>query len=60
MSSDVGWHDAFRDNGGPSLYLNANRTATYVDYKLFLVIFAFITAVISFLIILPGIRKEVS
>jgi len=59
MSSAQEVLDAFKDNGGLPLYLNMNRTATYVDFKVLLVILTFIVAVVSFLIILPGIRKEV-
>jgi len=53
-----GWFDAFRYDGGPTLYNFSNRTAVTGDVTVitFLVIFA--TLYIAFLIIFPGIRKE--
>ncbi|XP_050300682.1 dual oxidase maturation factor 2 [Anthonomus grandis grandis] len=53
-----GWFDAFRNDGGPTLYNFSNRTAVTGDVPVitFLVIFA--TLYVAFLIIFPGIRKE--
>lgn len=53
-----GWFDAFRNDGGPTLYNFSNRTAVTGDVTVitFLVIFA--TLYVAFLIIFPGIRKE--
>ncbi|ENN76058.1 hypothetical protein YQE_07431, partial [Dendroctonus ponderosae] len=53
-----GWFDAFRFDGGPTLYNFSNRTAVTGDVTVitFLVIFA--TLYVAFLIIFPGIRKE--
>lgn len=60
MSSSQGWMDAFRDNTGPPLYSTMNRTPTIIDYHVVVIIFAFCSVFVSFIIILPGIRREVS
>ncbi|XP_057365578.1 uncharacterized protein LOC130686459 [Daphnia carinata] len=53
-----GWFDAFRHDGGPTLYDRANRTAVTGDYSTITFCVIFITLFVAFLIILPGIRKE--
>lgn len=55
-----GWFDAFRHDGGPTLYDRANRTAVTGDVSTITFCVIFITLFVAFLIILPGIRKEVS
>uniref|UniRef100_T1JS83 Uncharacterized protein n=1 Tax=Tetranychus urticae TaxID=32264 RepID=T1JS83_TETUR len=59
MSSESGWFDAFRPNGGPPLYLDPNRTSSLIDSRIFFILLTFATAEIAFLLVLPGIRKEV-
>jgi len=60
MTSSPGWFDAFRDNGGPVLYSTVNRTPAVEDVRNILIYITFSTLFVAFLIILPGIRKEVS
>jgi Dual oxidase maturation factor len=55
-----GWFDAFRHDGGPTLYDHANRTAVTGDVPTITLCVVFITLFVAFLIIFPGIRKEVS
>jgi dual oxidase maturation factor 1 len=54
-----GWFDAFRTDGGPTLYSHSNRTAVTGDSDLITVCVVFGTLFIAFLIIYPGVRKEV-
>lgn len=54
-----GWFDAFRDNGGPTLYSYSNRTPVTGDIRLITIFIIFCTIFAAFLIIFPGIRKEV-
>lgn len=54
-----GWFDAFRDNGGPVLYSSMNRTPAIEDIRNILIYISFSTFFVAFLIIFPGIRKEV-
>lgn len=54
-----GWFDAFRHDGGPTLYDRANRTAVTGDVPTITFCVVFITLFVAFLIIFPGIRKEV-
>ncbi|CAL1263790.1 unnamed protein product [Larinioides sclopetarius] len=53
-----GWFDAFRVDGGPTLYSNSNRTPVVEDIKNILIYVTFSTLFIAFLLIFPGIRKE--
>ncbi|XP_018325914.1 dual oxidase maturation factor 1 [Agrilus planipennis] len=53
-----GWFDAFRSDGGPTLYNFNNRTAVTGDVTLISFITIFCTIYVAFLIIYPGIRKE--
>lgn len=55
-----GWFDAFRNDGGPTLYNFNNRTAVTGDITLITFLTIFSTLYVAFLIIFPGIRKEVS
>lgn len=54
-----GWFDAFRNNGGPTLYNFNNRTAVTGDVTLITFLVIFSTIYVAFLVIFPGIRKEV-
>ncbi|XP_044270590.1 dual oxidase maturation factor 1 [Tribolium madens] len=53
-----GWFDAFRYDGGPTLYSFNNRTAVTGDVTLITFLTIFSTLYVAFLIIFPGIRKE--
>ncbi|KAF2883299.1 hypothetical protein ILUMI_22859 [Ignelater luminosus] len=53
-----GWFDAFRYDGGPTLYNFNNRTAVTGDVTLITFLTIFCTLYVAFLIIYPGIRKE--
>lgn len=55
-----GWFDAFRYDGGPTLYNFNNRTAVTGDVTIITFLAIFSTLYVAFLIIFPGIRKEVS
>lgn len=53
-----GWFDAFRDNGGPTLYSFANRTSVTGDVTIVAVSVLFTTLYLAFLVIFPGVRKQ--
>ncbi|KAI8436841.1 hypothetical protein MSG28_010295 [Choristoneura fumiferana] len=53
-----GWFDAFREEGGPTLYAYHNRTAVAADVPALALLVAALTLYIAFLAIFPGIRKE--
>uniref|UniRef100_A0A1Y1M2Q4 Dual oxidase maturation factor 1 n=1 Tax=Photinus pyralis TaxID=7054 RepID=A0A1Y1M2Q4_PHOPY len=53
-----GWFDAFRYDGGPTLYNFNNRTAVTGDVTLITFLAIFCTLYVAFLIVFPGIRKE--
>lgn len=55
-----GWFDAFRDDGAPTLYSFSNRTAVTGDTSIVAVTVLFATLYIAFLVIFPGVRKQVS
>lgn len=55
-----GWFDAFRDDGAPTLYSFSNRTAVTGDVSIVAVTVLFATLYIAFLVIFPGVRKQVS
>lgn len=55
-----GWFDAFRHDGGPTLYDRPNRTAVTGDVATITFCVIAITLFVAFLIVLPGMRKEVS
>ncbi|CAN7998637.1 unnamed protein product [Ixodes pacificus] len=54
-----GWFDAFRTEGGPTLYAASNRTAVTEDIRNIIIYVSFSTLFLAFLIVFPGIRKEV-
>lgn len=54
-----GWFDAFRSEGGPTLYSYSNRTPVTGDPPTIALYVLFASLGIAFLIIFPGIRKEV-
>ncbi|XP_064456406.1 dual oxidase maturation factor 2-like isoform X2 [Ornithodoros turicata] len=53
-----GWFDAFRTDGGPTLYDYSNRTAATEDIRNIIIYISFSTLFVAFLIVFPGIRKE--
>lgn len=53
-----GWFDAFRSDGGPTLYSFNNRTAVTGDVTIITIVGIFCTLYVAFLIIFLGIRKE--
>ncbi|XP_049269898.1 dual oxidase maturation factor 1 [Rhipicephalus sanguineus] len=53
-----GWFDAFRTEGGPTLYAYSNRTAVTEDIRNIVIYVCFSTLFIAFIIVFPGIRKE--
>lgn len=55
-----GWFDAFRDDGAPTLYSFSNRTPVTGDVSIVAVCVLFATIYIAFLVIFPGVRKQVS
>jgi dual oxidase maturation factor 1 len=55
-----GWFDAFRNDGGPTLYSYSNRTPVTGDVQTLTLYVIFFTIFLAFLIIFPGVRKEVS
>ena len=55
-----GWFDAFRDDGAPTLYSFSNRTPVTGDVSIVAVSVLFATLYIAFLVIFPGVRKQVS
>jgi dual oxidase maturation factor 1 len=55
-----GWFDAFRNDGGPTLYSYSNRTPVTGDVQTLTLYLIFFTVFLAFLVIFPGVRKEVS
>ncbi|XP_059616334.1 dual oxidase maturation factor 1 [Phlebotomus argentipes] len=53
-----GWFDAFRDDGGPTLYSFSNRTPVTGDVSIVAVSVLFTTIYVAFLVIFPGVRKQ--
>ena len=53
------WLDTFKDRG-PVLFDGINRTPAIEDVRNVLIYISFTTLFVAFLIIFPGIRKEVS
>ncbi|XP_076326909.1 dual oxidase maturation factor 1-like isoform X2 [Tachypleus tridentatus] len=53
-----GWFDAFRSDGGPTLYTHSNRTPVIEDIRNIVIYVSFSTVFLAFLIVFPGIRKE--
>ncbi|KAF4519378.1 hypothetical protein B566_EDAN008686 [Ephemera danica] len=53
-----GWFDAFRTEGGPTLYSHSNRTPVTGDVETVTLAAVFCTIFIAFLVIFPGVRKE--
>jgi dual oxidase maturation factor 1 len=54
-----GWFDAFRTDGGPTLYSYSNRTPVTGDPLSVTLYVIFFTVFAAFIIIFPGVRKEV-
>ena len=55
-----GWFDAFRADGGPTLYTQNNRTAVHGDIAIIIISIVFLTVLVAFLLIFPGVRSQVS
>lgn len=53
-----GWFDAFRDDGGPTLYSFSNRTPVTGDVSIVAISVLFATIYVAFLVIFPGVRKQ--
>jgi len=53
-----GWFDAFRTDGGPTLYHHSNRTAVTGDLSTIVISIVFVTIFIAFLLIFPGVRSQ--
>jgi len=53
-----GWFDAFRENGGPTLYAYSNRTAVTADASTLILYIVFGTLFLAFLVIFPGVRRQ--
>ncbi|VDK45537.1 unnamed protein product [Anisakis simplex] len=53
----IGWFDAFRENGDPS-WFGDNRTPVIFDLQIFGLAAVFITPLIAFFLILPGVRQH--
>jgi len=53
-----GWFDAFRENGGPTLYSYSNRTPVTADVSTLTLYIVFVTLFLAFLIIFPGVRRQ--
>ncbi|VVC91214.1 dual oxidase maturation factor 2 [Leptidea sinapis] len=53
-----GWFDAFREEGGPTLYAYHNRTAVAADLPALALVVAALTIYLAFLAVFPGVRKE--
>ncbi|XP_037076353.1 dual oxidase maturation factor 1-like [Pollicipes pollicipes] len=53
-----GWFDAFRTDGGPTLYHHSNRTAVHGDAAVILISVIFVTVLVAFLLIFPGVRSQ--
>ncbi|KAF0300969.1 Dual oxidase maturation factor 1 [Amphibalanus amphitrite] len=53
-----GWFDAFRTDGGPTLYHHSNRTAVAGDISTITILIIFLTVFIAFLLIFPGVRSQ--
>lgn len=53
-----GWFDAFRENGGPTLYSHSNRTAVTADVATLTLYIVFVTLFLAFVIIFPGVRRQ--
>jgi dual oxidase maturation factor 1 len=53
-----GWFDAFRENGGPTLYSYSNRTPVTADVSTLTLYIVFTTLFLAFIIIFPGVRRQ--
>lgn len=56
----MGWYDLFHSSDGPTLYTVSNRTSVTYDVSIVAVCILFATLYFSFIIIFPGVRKQVS
>lgn len=56
----MGWYDLFHSNDGPTLYTISNRTSVTYDVSIVAVCILFSTLFFAFVVIFPGVRKQVS
>lgn len=56
----MGWYDLFHSNDGPTLYTVSNRTSVTYDVSIVAVCILFATLFFAFIVIFPGVRKQVS
>lgn len=56
----MGWYDLFHSSDGPTLYTVSNRTSVTYDVSVVAVCILFATLFFAFVVIFPGIRKQVS
>lgn len=56
----MGWYDLFHSSDGPTLYTISNRTSVTYDVSIVAVCILFSTLFFAFVIIFPGVRKQVS
>lgn len=57
----MGWYDLFHSSSdGPTLYTVSNRTSVTYDVSIVAVCVLFATLFFAFVIIFPGVRKQVS
>lgn len=56
----MGWYDIFHSSDGPTLYTISNRTSVTYDVSIVAVCILFATLFIAFIVIFPGVRKQVS
>lgn len=55
----MGWSDTFRSDNGPTLYTFSNRTSVTYDVSIVAVCILFGTFFVAFIVIFPGVRKQV-
>lgn len=56
----MGWYDLFHSSDGPTLYTVSNRTSVTYDVSIVAVCILFATLFFAFVVIFPGVRKQVS
>lgn len=55
----MGWYDLFHSSDGPTLYTISNRTSVTYDVSIVAVCILFATLFFAFIVIFPGVRKQV-
>lgn len=59
IAPKMGWYDLFHSSDGPTLYTISNRTSVTYDVSIVTVCILFSTLFFAFVIIFPGVRKQV-